>query len=149
MPLDVLEVTQRFMREPVRILVKKDELTTVTKNKIKKETKNVLSPSKSSKIEPNQFTISSSDVSKIAPHNKWIDLNIPPEELRPSATLTTGQVFHWIAVHRDDLIFKQEDQINTKKSMSAWGTHNETEWIGGPINKNIVLSIRETPTTTL
>jgi len=27
MPLDVLEVTQRFMREPVRILVKKDELT--------------------------------------------------------------------------------------------------------------------------
>merc|ERR1711981_818578 len=26
-PLDVLEVTQRFMREPVRILVKKDELT--------------------------------------------------------------------------------------------------------------------------
>eukprot|EP00549_Striatella_unipunctata_P011536 CAMPEP_0118699514 /NCGR_PEP_ID=MMETSP0800-20121206/15945_1 /TAXON_ID=210618 ORGANISM="Striatella unipunctata, Strain CCMP2910" /NCGR_SAMPLE_ID=MMETSP0800 /ASSEMBLY_ACC=CAM_ASM_000638 /LENGTH=410 /DNA_ID=CAMNT_0006599747 /DNA_START=29 /DNA_END=1261 /DNA_ORIENTATION=- len=27
MPLDVLEVTQRFMQEPVRILVKKDELT--------------------------------------------------------------------------------------------------------------------------
>eukprot|EP00545_Synedropsis_sp_CCMP1620_P011836 CAMPEP_0119006660 /NCGR_PEP_ID=MMETSP1176-20130426/2445_1 /TAXON_ID=265551 /ORGANISM="Synedropsis recta cf, Strain CCMP1620" /LENGTH=350 /DNA_ID=CAMNT_0006958611 /DNA_START=73 /DNA_END=1122 /DNA_ORIENTATION=- len=27
MPLDVLEVTQRFMRNPVRILVKKDELT--------------------------------------------------------------------------------------------------------------------------
>merc|ERR1711957_17721 len=27
MPLDVLEVTARFMREPVRILVKKDELT--------------------------------------------------------------------------------------------------------------------------
>merc|ERR1712194_469197 len=27
MPLDVLEVTQRFMRDPVRILVKKAELT--------------------------------------------------------------------------------------------------------------------------
>jgi len=27
MPLDVLEVTEKFMREPVRILVKKDELT--------------------------------------------------------------------------------------------------------------------------
>jgi translation initiation factor 4A len=27
MPLDVLEVTQKFMRDPVRILVKKDELT--------------------------------------------------------------------------------------------------------------------------
>merc|ERR1712151_488230 len=27
MPLEVLEVTDRFMREPVRILVKKDELT--------------------------------------------------------------------------------------------------------------------------
>ena len=27
MPSDVLEVTKRFMREPVRILVKKEELT--------------------------------------------------------------------------------------------------------------------------
>ena len=27
MPSDVLEVTQRFMRDPIRILVKKDELT--------------------------------------------------------------------------------------------------------------------------
>lgn len=27
MPADVLEVTQRFMRDPVRILVKKEELT--------------------------------------------------------------------------------------------------------------------------
>jgi len=27
MPMDVLEVTKRFMRDPVRILVKKEELT--------------------------------------------------------------------------------------------------------------------------
>ena len=27
MPQDVLEVTTKFMRDPVRILVKKDELT--------------------------------------------------------------------------------------------------------------------------
>ncbi len=27
MPLEVLEVTQKFMRDPIRILVKKDELT--------------------------------------------------------------------------------------------------------------------------
>ncbi len=27
MPLDVLEVTKRFMRDPIRILVKKEELT--------------------------------------------------------------------------------------------------------------------------
>src|SRR5438045_9581895 len=27
MPADVLEVTQKFMRDPIRILVKKDELT--------------------------------------------------------------------------------------------------------------------------
>lgn len=27
MPADVLEVTKKFMREPVRILVKKEELT--------------------------------------------------------------------------------------------------------------------------
>ena len=27
MPLDILEITTRFMRDPIRILVKKDELT--------------------------------------------------------------------------------------------------------------------------
>ena len=27
MPFDVLEVTKRFMRDPIRILVKKEELT--------------------------------------------------------------------------------------------------------------------------
>lgn len=27
MPVDVLEVTKKFMREPIRILVKKEELT--------------------------------------------------------------------------------------------------------------------------
>ena len=27
MPTDVLEVTKRFMRDPIRILVKKEELT--------------------------------------------------------------------------------------------------------------------------
>ena len=27
MPVDVLDVTQRFMRDPIRILVKKEELT--------------------------------------------------------------------------------------------------------------------------
>ena len=27
MPMDVLDVTKRFMREPIRILVKKEELT--------------------------------------------------------------------------------------------------------------------------
>ena len=27
MPLDVLEVTSKFMRDPIRILVKRDELT--------------------------------------------------------------------------------------------------------------------------
>lgn len=27
MPLDVLEVTKKFMRDPIRILVKKEELT--------------------------------------------------------------------------------------------------------------------------
>lgn len=27
MPADVLEVTKKFMREPIRILVKKEELT--------------------------------------------------------------------------------------------------------------------------
>ena len=34
MPADVLEVTKRFMRDPIRILVKKEELTLEGKNLI-------------------------------------------------------------------------------------------------------------------
>lgn len=27
--------------------------------------------------------------------NGWVDLNVPPEELRPAVSLTIGQCFNW------------------------------------------------------
>lgn len=83
----------------------------------------------------------SNDLAKISPENQWIDLMISPKELRPSATLTTGQCFNWMVV-QDDL-----DDKNLLQSSSAWGTHNETEWVG-PV-QDFVISIKETPSTTL
>lgn len=86
--------------------------------------------------------IFSSDLEKIEPQNSWIDLEISPEELRPSACLTTGQCFSWIAVS----LSKQNNEAEIKSS-SAWGRHDSKEWVG-PIG-NKVYSIRETCTTTL
>jgi len=97
------------------------------------------------------------------------DLNAPPRELRPSATLTTGQCFHWKAVEvdvvaaavasgNDDQDDEDEDD-NDKSSKgtakeSAWGSHDAKEWIGilrdyAKGDSSIVLSIRETRETTL
>lgn len=68
------------------------------------------------------------------------DLKVPPRELRPSATLTTGQCFHWKAVDEPD-------------GSSAWGTHNATQWIGTVriphTSDYLVLLLRETVETTL
>ncbi|CAB9524866.1 N-glycosylase/DNA lyase [Seminavis robusta] len=77
------------------------------------------------------------------------DLKVPPEELRPSTTLTNGQCFHWNA-------------ISTEQSTSAWGTHNATEWMGvlrmppstseqqkEEEDRSLVVVIRETPSSTL
>lgn len=84
-------------------------------------------------------------LSQIAPDSPWNDLKVPPHELRPSATLTTGQCFHWRAIQGDD---DDDDAI----ASSAWGTHDATEWIGvlrRTEADSIVLAIRETPETTL
>jgi len=85
----------------------------------------------------------STDLAKISPENLWIDLKVSPEELRPSATLTTGQCFNWMVV-QDALKETDSDQ---SQSSSAWGTHNEKEWVG-PV-EDFVLSVKETPSTTL
>jgi N-glycosylase/DNA lyase len=88
--------------------------------------------------------IYSYDVAQIAPENDWVDLNVPPDELRPSATLTTGQCFSWLVVQdecSDSSSNKQQQQ------QSAWGVHDAKEWIG-PLG-NRCLSIRETATTTM
>lgn len=87
----------------------------------------------------------SSDLAKIASDNPWCDLQVPPQELRPSSTLTTGQCFNWMVVHDD--INHLNSTSSSSSTQSAWGTHNETEWVG-PVQE-FVLSIRETPSTTL
>jgi N-glycosylase/DNA lyase len=74
------------------------------------------------------------------------DLQVPPCELRPSATLTTGQCFHWKAIIAD------LDDATAHNKTSAWGTHDATQWIGTlrtPSGDSIVLLVRETPETTL
>lgn len=58
-------------------------------------------------------------VASINPDQEYVDLSVPPAELRPSATLTTGQCFHWKAVETTS----NNDKGVVKKE-SAWGTHN-------------------------
>ncbi len=99
------------------------------------------SPSKASNV-PQIF---SRDLAKFSPHNEWIDLKVPPHELRPSATLTTGQCFNWMVVKSNE-VSKCVDGNEILPQQSAWGTHDGKEWVG-PL-KNRVFSIRETPTTT-
>mmetsp|Transcript_14735 Transcript_14735/g.30201 ORF Transcript_14735/g.30201 Transcript_14735/m.30201 type:complete len:780 (-) Transcript_14735:47-2386(-) len=88
------------------------------------------------------FRILSSSISKLAQENEWIDLDVSPQELRPSSTLTNGQCFNWMVVETEE----SPDAINSPRQ-SAWGTHDAQEWIG-PLGDR-VLSIKETPTTTL
>jgi N-glycosylase/DNA lyase len=84
-------------------------------------------------------------------NSEFQDLCVPPAELRPSATLITGQCFHWRVVTTspttDDEGIDQNDQ--TKKS--AWGSHDATEWIGFlrvPVTgETIVVVLKETPET--
>jgi N-glycosylase/DNA lyase len=104
------------------------------------------SPSKRSpkKVTPKQIILAS-DILNISVENRWIDLQITPDELRCSSTLTNGQCFNWMVVMDDKADLKCTSSVSSLSS-SAWGTHNETEWIG--VVDNMVLSLRETPTTT-
>jgi hypothetical protein len=120
------QIKQEVKEEPIEILPIVKKLSSpgtpnVKKSKVKTKTRKSPSPKKK-EVEPN-FMIYSSDVAKIAPQNDWVDLNVSPEEFRPSATLTTGQCFNFIVVHSDN-----DDNEGNRKS--AWGTHNKTEWIG-------------------
>ena len=90
----------------------------------------------------NSLRVYSADLANIAPENMWVDMGVPPEELRPSATLTTGQSFSWLVVEDDETKVAEGEQ-----KTSAWGVHDAKEWVG-PLG-NRVISIRETPTTTL
>jgi N-glycosylase/DNA lyase len=96
----------------------------------------------------------SDEVAKIAPDRMFQDLCVSPAELRPSATLTTGQCFHWRVV--DTSGSNEGDEIESKPTeskVSAWGSHDATEWVGtlriSSSGQSIVLVIRETPDTTM
>ena len=126
--------------------------------KTKSTTVSSNSKSKTPPIATGQLT--STLVSAINPDQPYIDLKIPPGELRPSATLTTGQCFHWKAVQQDtdtdpseetQDVLASTDLVPTKKQ-SAWGAHDATEWVGTirmTDGLSVVLAIRETPSTTL
>jgi N-glycosylase/DNA lyase len=94
------------------------------------------------------------DIAKIAPERDFQDLGVAPAELRPSATLTTGQCFHWRVVDtrmNSSTIDNNGDDVK-KEPVSAWGSHDATEWIGTlrvSLSESVVLAIKETPDTTL
>ena len=132
---------------------------------------NAVTPSPKKKIrvtssdeERKDGILSAEAVAAINPSQPFLDLEVHPSELRPSATLTTGQCFHWKAI---DVVDESKaggsngetsSSDNRKKSAvaikkeSAWGIHDATEWVGTlrtNEGESIVLVIRETPTTTL
>ena len=83
----------------------------------------------------------------------FVDLEVSPQELRPSATLTTGQCFHWRAVtNTKETEASRGGKIVAKaKTPSAWGSHNATEWIGilrvPSTGDSVVVVLRETPSS--
>jgi len=121
----------------------------------------------STTIEDKDLILTTNMIAAINPTQKFIDFHIPPEELRPSNTLTTGQCFHWKVVYPNSTkkmtpksiihttIESSTDSTNKNRSPSAWGTHDATEWVGTlrlrlfHSYESIVVVIRQTPTTTL
>ena len=102
--------------------------------------------------------LKSSQVACVAPNAQYIDLQVSPAELRPSATLTTGQCFHWRVVEPED----HQDTLSSLTTTSAWGTHNSTEWVGtlrvlsrqendddDDDGTSLVISLKQSPDTTL
>jgi len=102
-------------------------------------------------VTPDSTSFTAADSIPLSPssfdNQEFQDLNVPPSELRPSATLTTGQCFHWKA------LLSSDDLQGSNTNKSAWGTHNATDWIGtlrdSVSGTSIVVAIRETPETTL
>lgn len=87
----------------------------------------------------------SGQVAAVNPDEVYQDLEVSPVELRASATLTTGQCFHWRVVEADDTL--------PIAGGSAWGSHDASEWVGvlrtPGTGQPIVVSVKEVPETTL
>ena len=95
---------------------------------------------------PGQGILTSEMVAMVNPEEPFQELvGATPAELRPSATLTTGQCFHWRVV-------KTAVEAVGGKKESAWGSHNATEWVGVlrlPSGNSVAIVLRETPSSTL
>jgi len=109
-----------------------------------------------SSVENNDLQLTTDMVAAINPSQAFIDLEVPPEELRPSNTLTTGQCFHWRVVHQATKAKdKEPSPPSSKTATSAWGTYDATEWVGTlrlrlfESCESVVLVVRELPDTTL
>jgi N-glycosylase/DNA lyase len=85
----------------------------------------------------------------------YIDLQVSPRELRPSATLTTGQCFHWKALSVGAIETDDTNEDGPTRAAgttaSAWGTHDATEWIGTlrSNGRSVVVRLKETTESTL
>lgn len=90
---------------------------------------------------------------RIDEKNGLIDLCVPPEEFRPSASLTTGQSFHWKALSSSSSLDETNPAIAASSSSSAWGAHDATDWIGTlrdtGTGQSVVVHVRQVPHTTL
>ena len=92
------------------------------------------------------FFVTSNQVDLSASSSSYLDLRVTPKELRPSATLTIGQCFHWKPIQ-----IASPDQIPSTAG-SAWGTHDATDWVGVlriAEAESVVIAIKETSETTL
>jgi len=147
-PMTVLSAARTVSQEKKK---KPSQAVTPSPSRKRRRTTKSPSPKKKDSTAKKELnfapTLTSELVASINQDQGYIDLVVPPAELRPSATLTTGQCFHWKAV---EAISKVED--GTIKKESAWGTHDATEWVGTirlPDGRSCVLAIQETPSTTL
>ena len=147
-----------------KTLVKKTPLKTPASSATNKR-RRVVTPETTAKRPTSRKSSTKTVILRDVPDSEFEDLKVPPEELRPSTTLTTGQCFHWKAISRSSPLLPtnsaaKQNGSNASKE-SAWGNHNDTEWIGclrvssTTLGSNIcqsdsvVVVIRETPTTTL
>ena len=125
-------------------------LKMITTRSTKKESSEGKSLEKSQKSSDRIIIWSHELEAEVSPLNPWHDLCVKPAELRPSATLTNGQCFNWMAVERRELDSAEPSDseiIDLPSKKSAWGVHNASEWLG--VINQTAYSIRETPTTTL
>ena len=96
-------------------------------------------------MENPELVLTTDMIAAINPTQDFIDLMVPPDELRPSNTVTTGQAFHWKVIVQQPVTPSVQKMATVKHEQgsdtpgakpvvattlpSAWGTHDATEWV--------------------